>query len=933
MAHEFMLFAFTLMGFHSSFSLSGTEVPFYPVSPKLINLACKKCPAGFSTVCNQNEQSRCVKCAEGTYSEHASRRGTCKRCARCGLNEFEVLPCTLTSNVVCKECSTCPPGFGVLRPCEKTKDTVCKRCPLDKDGIGIYEDTDCGRGGDYLVHNRSRHHEETKDRVTVVRAENPWVDGRRNPKFQHKLTVADKEADEKLIVPGVHSVSPSPPSLFSSRTPTDAIARGTFLIISPVDSLPASSPQTEKTVYDKRHPTDHEVQGDDGNIPQSSSQKTGHNSTDTANPRRISSVSSSESLNGTKSPQEKGGGFKLGTEGVVGDNMHKEVMLPEPNSANDQEIFPHTQHWQWIVIAVVVVAVLVVASALNRLKRSKKTNGRLFVCPQLDCRRPRCMTPSDCCDSTSISSTAGSWAEEDANVIAVPVDVHESDSNQPTLHTFLPSENTIVAADVHHTTVFDVFNIRSLRYLTQAEATLDSTGGKLSAPDSDVTIAVDSGTVPEGTHQKFFFRVVYDETSLLRDIPETPDRTLISPVIECGPHDINLLKPVEITVPHCLFFDEIKKDSIAVYRCEQYSDKGTIQWEKVPSTSEKNGQSKAWFTVKKDSIHIKTKTFSFWSIFACGGSKKKRATVFFSRPSPSSDLIYLRFYIYSDSEDSKKRVETRDKERFPDSWKAAKEKPCTIHNGGNNIAVKLTEIQDGWELDKTGAIQTYPFEIAYHNGFRSNDSCDFAVKPTGKNVKPFSCVLWFQQEETNKEHTIYLNPGYDPRETIPSSSNEIQPSNDGSVIEESLASERQEECEGSQNIENGTNTVTADVTGHALRQSYASLGSNDEPVTERHLLCVHQRIARWETVLRYLGLENVRIEVLDAENRTISEKCYQGLLIWMRGERNASTRELCDALQRADCREALDQLSREGLVKEEQAKITDEKNSNNWTTV
>ena len=42
----------------------------------------------------------------------------------------------------------------------------------------------------------------------------------------------------------------------------------------------------------------------------------------------------------------------------------------------------------------------------------------------------------------------------------MPVDVHESDSNQPTLHTFLPSENTIVAADVHHTTVFDVFNIR-----------------------------------------------------------------------------------------------------------------------------------------------------------------------------------------------------------------------------------------------------------------------------------------------------------------------------------------------------------------------------------------------------------------------------------------------------------------------------------------
>ena len=43
-------------------------------------------------------------------------------------------------------------------------------------------------------------------------------------------------------------------------------------------------------------------------------------------------------------------------------------------------------------------------------------------------------------------------------------------------------------------------------------------------------------------------------------------------------------------------------------------------------------------------------------------------------------------------------------------------------------------------------------------------------------------------------------------QTIPSSSNEIQPSNDASVIEESLASEGQEECEDSQNIENETIT-------------------------------------------------------------------------------------------------------------------------------
>ena len=67
---------------------------------------------------------------------------------------------------------------------------------------------------------------------------------------------------------------------------------------------------------------------------------------------------------------------------------------------------------------------------------------------------------------------------------------------------------------------------------------------------------------------------MYDETLLLRDFPETPERTLISPVIQCGPEDISLSKPVEIVLPHCLYVDEVKKTSISVYRCEKFSDQG-----------------------------------------------------------------------------------------------------------------------------------------------------------------------------------------------------------------------------------------------------------------------------------------------------------------------------------------------------------------------
>ena len=87
-----------------------------------------------------------------------------------------------------------------------------------------------------------------------------------------------------------------------------------------------------------------------------------------------------------------------------------------------------------------------------------------------------------------------------------------------------------------------------------------------------------------------------------------------------------------------------------------YLSLGQQKWEIIPSSSERSCHSKAWFSIKKDRIVIKTKIFSIWSVFVCGagGSKRKRITAFASKPNPASNLICLRCYIYSDNEDSKR---------------------------------------------------------------------------------------------------------------------------------------------------------------------------------------------------------------------------------------------------------------------------------------
>ena len=124
--------------------------------------------------------------------------------------------------------------------------------------------------------------------------------------------------------------------------------------------------------------------------------------------------------------------------------------------------------------------------------------------------------------------------------------------------------------------IIDLVSYRSPRYITEAEATFDSSGGQVIAPDSDVVITAGSGAVQEGIKRRFFFRVLKDDSTLLQDIPDVPEGTLISPVIECGPHGVTLLKPVEISVPHDLCLDEVRKDLIRVYRWEP-SSKGNCK--------------------------------------------------------------------------------------------------------------------------------------------------------------------------------------------------------------------------------------------------------------------------------------------------------------------------------------------------------------------
>ena len=176
--------------------------------------------------------------------------------------------------------------------------------------------------------NNIREKEKLKDSFFVLREEvNPWENGRKNPKSQHRLAFVEKHVNANIIVSALPSVNPTPSSVFFSTKPTSAVDQGTILVSSAFYSSPSSSRSveksitfpageiidptlrpdipskrrppsrpTEKSVSSFKTPTNFEIQGDDGSSPSRTPRNTRQNGTDATTTRVASPVSPSKSV-------------------------------------------------------------------------------------------------------------------------------------------------------------------------------------------------------------------------------------------------------------------------------------------------------------------------------------------------------------------------------------------------------------------------------------------------------------------------------------------------------------------------------------------------------------------------------------------------------------------------------------------------------------
>lgn len=64
-----------------------------------------------------------------------------------------------------------------------------------------------------------------------------------------------------------------------------------------------------------------------------------------------------------------------------------------------------------------------------------------------------------------------------------------------------------------------------------------------------VSLSVPVGAIPEGVQQEIYFQVCQDGSNIPTFNAKQGER-LLSPIVMCGPHGVQFLKPIELILPH-----------------------------------------------------------------------------------------------------------------------------------------------------------------------------------------------------------------------------------------------------------------------------------------------------------------------------------------------------------------------------------------------
>uniref|UniRef100_A0A3Q3IHF9 Netrin receptor UNC5 n=1 Tax=Monopterus albus TaxID=43700 RepID=A0A3Q3IHF9_MONAL len=269
-------------------------------------------------------------------------------------------------------------------------------------------------------------------------------------------------------------------------------------------------------------------------------------------------------------------------------------------------------------------------------------------------------------------------------------------------------------------------------------ATLGSLGGRLTIPNTGVSLLVPPGTIPQG---KF-----YEMYLIISKLPSEGSQTVLSPVVSCGPSSMLLNRPVVLTLPHCAQLDTPTPDWTLTLKSQTHQG----AWEEVLTVGDETLSSPCYLQLEEECCHILMEHLGTYGLVgqscppqpAC----KRLQLALFAPRAPCLSLDYsLRIYCIHDTPHALKEV--LDLERSLGGVLLEDPKPLLFKDSYHNLRLSIHDIpHTHWRSKLLAKYQEIPF---YHiwSGSQRPLHCTFSLERGSLAVSQLTCKICVRQVE------------------------------------------------------------------------------------------------------------------------------------------------------------------------------------------
>ncbi|XP_038840589.1 netrin receptor UNC5B-b-like, partial [Salvelinus namaycush] len=274
-------------------------------------------------------------------------------------------------------------------------------------------------------------------------------------------------------------------------------------------------------------------------------------------------------------------------------------------------------------------------------------------------------------------------------------------------------------------------------------ATLGNLGGRLSIPNTGVSLLVPPGTIPQGKFYEMYLIInKWEKTTL----PSEGSQTVLSPVVSCGPSGMLLSRPVVLTLPHCAQLDTPTPDWTLTLKTQTHQG----AWEEVLTVGEESLSSPCYLQLEESNCHVVMEQLGTYGLVgqscppqpAC----KRLQLALFAPRAPCLSLDYiLRIYCTQDTPHALKEV--LELERSLGGVLLEDPKPLLFKDSYHNLRLSIHDIPHShWRSKLLAKYQEIPFYHIWSGGQRPLH-CTFSLERGSLAVSQLTCKICVRQVE------------------------------------------------------------------------------------------------------------------------------------------------------------------------------------------